>query len=220
MNQITEKQRLAAPCVTPQALAWDGKQLWLSSRDLGMLYRVEPSTGLEIVEEIDPPGVVWAGVATNDGWRFTIGKGLNDDRYIYRYTAADGFTKLFACPDFTGSYLSFDGQHLYLSQWYTGDVHRVDDSGNISRTINVDAEICGHTFVDGTLYVLRGQENKDVPNKSEEWRIARLDPSEKTPKVEDLAAIPFASRSLTFDGENFWSNHRVANETVAFALPR
>ena len=172
-----------------------------------------------MAEEIDPPGVVWAGVATNDGWRFTIGKGLNDDRYIYRYTKADGFSKLFACPDFTGSYLSFDGRHLYLSQWYTGDIHQIDDSGKITHTVNVGAEICGHTFADGVLYVLRGKENKDVPNKAEEWRIARVSPDEKAPKVEDLASIPFASRSLTFDGKNFWSNHRAANETIAFALP-
>ena len=91
-------------------------------------------------------------------------------------------------------------------------------AGN-SRTINVGAEICGHTFADGKLYVLRGQENKDVPGKAEEWRIARLDPAEPTPPVEDLATIPFAARSLTFDGEKFWSNHRAANETVSFVLP-
>ena len=191
----------------------------MSSRDLGTLYRSNVE-GLKIVEEIDPPGVVWAAVLTEDGWRFTIGKGLNDDRYIYRYTAADGFEKLFACPEFTGSYLSFDGEHLYLSQWYKGQIHRVDDSGKISRTIEVGAEICGHTFVDGMLYVLRGRENKDVPNKAEEWWIAGLDPREESPTVEDFATIPFASRSLTFDGEKFWSNHRAANETMAFALPR
>ncbi len=218
MTPITEKQRIPAPCVTPQALAWDGKRLWMSSRDLGTLYRID-GDDLKIVDEIDPPGVVWAGVMTNDGWRFTIGKGLNDDRYVYRYTASDGFTKLFACPEFTGSYLSYDGDHFYLSQWYKGQIHQVDDSGNISRTIDVGAEICGQTFVEGTLYVLRGQENKDVPNKSEEWRIARLDAREENPTVEDLGTIPFASRSLTFDGEKFWSNHRAANETVAFVLP-
>ncbi|MEP6871978.1 MAG: hypothetical protein ABI939_09030, partial [Anaerolineaceae bacterium] len=61
-----------------------------------------------------------AGVLTNDGWRFTIGKGLNNDRHIYRYTEADGLAKLFACPDFTGSSLSYDGEHLYLSQSYKG----------------------------------------------------------------------------------------------------
>ena len=218
MEEIIEKRRLASPTVTPQALAWDGKQLWLSSRDLGTLYRID-SDEWKIVEEFDPPGVVWAAVSTNDGCRFTIGEGVDDDRYVYRYTTTDGFEKLFACPEFTGSYLSFDGEHLYLSQWYKGQIHRVDDAGNVSRTIDAGPEICGHTFVDGTLYVLRGRENKDVPNKSEEWRIAKVDVRPETPVVTDLATIPFASRSLTFDGENFWSNHRAANETVAFAVP-
>jgi prepilin-type processing-associated H-X9-DG protein len=173
---------------------------------------------VEVIDEIDPPGVIWAGTFTNDGWRFTIGKGLNDDRYIYRYSPNEGFTRLFACPDFTGSYLSFDGEHYYLSQWYTGLIHKVDDSGKVLRTIDVEAEICGHTFVDGMLYVLRGRENKDVPNKTEEWRIARLDPREEAPEVEDLATIPFAARSLTHDGEKFWSNHRAANKTISFTI--
>jgi len=35
----------------------------------------------------------------------------------------------------------------------------------------------------------------------------------------DIAKVAFASRSLTFDGENFWSNHRAANEIVSFRLP-
>ena len=203
--------------VTPQALAWDGAQFWLSSRDLGTLHKIDKNWGLG--EEIDPPGIVWAGVATNDGWRFTLGKGLNDDRYVYRYEPNGGFEKLFACPDFTGSYLSFDGNDLYLSQWYEHRLLQYDNNGNIQRRIDIGAETCGHTFVDGTLYVIRGQENKDVPNKSEEWRIARLDPRHDKPNVEDLATIPFAARSLAFDGERFWSNHRAANETVSFAIP-
>ena len=218
MKEVNDLRQHPSPTVTPQALAWNGKELWMSSRDLGMLYRIDVDQW-KIADELDPPGVVWAAVATNDGWRFTIGKGLNDDRYVYRYTADAGFRKLFACPDFTGSYLSFDGEHLYLSQWYTGDIHQIDDRGKISRTMNVGAEICGHTFADGKLYVLRGQENKDVPGKTEEWRIARLDLAEPKPRVEDLATIPFASRSLTFDGEKFWSNHRAANETISFSLP-
>jgi hypothetical protein len=218
MHEISDLKRYSSPTVTPQALAWDGRQLWMSSRDLGTLYRTERD-GLKIVEEIDPPGIVWAAVSTNDGMRFTIGKGLNDDRHVYRYTPADGFESLFSCPEFTGSYLSFDGQHLYLSQWYNERILQMDDKGNILRQINVGAEICGHTFVDGLIYVLRGREHKGVPNKAEEWRMARLDPREESPIVEDLATVPFASRSLTFDGENLWSNHRAANETVAFALP-
>lgn len=189
----------------------------MSSRDLGTLCKIDVEPW-KVVEEIDPPGVVWAAAFTNDGWRFTIGKGLNDDRYIYRYAPDDRFTKLFACPDLAGSYLSFDGEHYYFSQWYKGLIHQVDDSGKIVRTINAGAEICGHTFVDGMLYVLRGRENQDVPNKAEDWRIVRLDPREEMPEVKDLARVPFACRSLTFDGANFWTNHRAANETVSFTL--
>ncbi len=218
MNELNDVERHSSPVVTPQALAWDGARFWLSSRDLGTLHKLDGET-LNPVEEIDPPGVVWAGVLTGDGWHFTIGKGLNDDRYVYRYSEQDGFTKLFACPDFTGSYLSFDGEHSYLSQWYKGEIHQIDDSGKILRTINVGAEICGHTFARGMLYVLRGKENKHDPGKSEEWRIARLDLREATPEPEDLATVPFAARSLTFDGENFWSNHRAENEIVSFSIP-
>jgi hypothetical protein len=214
---IKTEGRMRSPTITPQALAWDGKHLWMSSRDLGTLCKIDIDAW-KVVEEIDPPGVVWAAALTNDSWRLTIGKGLNDDRYIYRYAPNEGFTKLFACPNFTGSYLSFDGEHYYFSQWYNGLIHKVDDSGKVFRPINVGAEICGHTFVDGMLYVLRGRENKDVPNKTEEWRIARLDPREEAPEVHDLATIPFASRSLTHDGEKFWSNHRAANETISFTI--
>jgi hypothetical protein len=218
MQEIHNIQRHPVPTVAPQALAWNGKELWMSSRDLGTLFRID-TNNWKVAEEVDPPGVVWAAVATNDSWRLTVGKGLNDDRHVYRYTAGGGFEKLFACPEFTGSYLSFDGENLYLSQWHKGQIHRVDDSGNISRTIEVGAEICGHTFADEKLYVVRGRENKDLPNKSEEWRIAMVDLRPETSVVTDLATVPFASRSLTFDGERFWSNHRAANETVAFAIP-
>jgi len=113
---IKEQKRFSSPTIAPQALALDGKQLWMSSRDLGFLYTVDVEQG-KIVDEIDPPGVVWAAVATNGAMHVTIGKGLNDDRYVYRYAGKNGFTKLFACPDFAGSYLSFDGENLYLSQW-------------------------------------------------------------------------------------------------------
>jgi len=209
---IKERKRFPSPAVTPQALAWDGKQLWMSSRDLGFLYKLD-GDGTKILEEVDPPGVVWAAVQTNGAMHVTIGKGLNDDRYVYRYSDG-GFEKLFACPDFTGSYLSFDGDNLYLSQWYEKRILKYDDKGNVIRKIDIGAEICGHTFVDGFIYVLRGIEK---PN--EDWRIARFDLRAETPEIKDLAVVPFAARSLTFDGENFWSNYRAANETVCFSLP-
>ena len=210
---INEKRRFRSPAVTPQALAWDGRALWMSSRDLGTLYKIDIEKW-KVVDEFDPPGIVWAAVAANGMMHFTIGKGLNDDRYVYRYDLKNGFTKLFACPDFTGSYLSYDGEDLYLSQWYEKRILRYDAKGNIVGKIDIGAEISGHTFVDGMIYVLRGVEK---PN--EDWRIARLDPREENPDVTDLAVVPFASRSLTFDGEHFWSNHRAKNTIISFELP-
>ena len=207
-------QRHNSPAVTPQALAWDGNYLWMSSRDLGTLYKIDTSRW-KIVQEIDPPGTVWTGVSLGNGnMCFTIGKGLNDDRYVYRYKPEDGFSRMFACPEFTGSYLSFDGQNLYMSQWYKKRVLKFDDNGNVTREIDVGAEICGHTFTNGWLYVLRGQEQP-----SEDWRIARLNPKGETPAVEDIGVVPFACRSLTFDGEYFWSNYRANNEIISFVLP-
>ena len=185
----------------------------MGSRDLGRIYAIDPKHGT-VLEERDSPGTPWAAVAINGELRFTIGEGADDDRYIYGYTPEAGFSKMFACPDFTGSYLSFDGKNLYLSQWYKKRVLKFDDEGNVIREIDVGAEICGHTFANGSLYVLRGQEQ---PN--ENWKIARLNLEEEKPVVSDIAVVPFASRSLTFDGELFWSNYRAKDRIISFALP-
>ena len=219
LPNVVASRKLAAPTITPQALTWDGTHLWMGSRDLKRIYKIEPNEW-KVIEEIAPPGIPWAAVATNGSIRFTIGEGANDDRYVYSF-ANGRFEKLFQCPDLTGSYLSFDGQSVYLSQWYKQRILKMDTDGNIVREIFVGAEISGHTFVNGSIYVLRGTETPNDPTKTnEDWRIARLDPHEQTPKVCDVAVIPFASRSLTFDGKYFWSNHRAANETIAFELPK
>ena len=186
----------------------------MGSRDLRRIYAIDVETWT-VVKETEAPGIPWAAVSTGEALRFTIGEGPDDDRYLRSYNPASGFGEdRVTCPEFTGSYLSFDGDHLYLSQWYKHRILKLDASGNILRTIDIGAEICGHVFVDGLIYVLRGREQ---PN--EDWRIARLDPRQETPKVQDLARVPFACRSLTHDAANFWTNHRAANEIVSFALP-
>jgi len=214
-TQVIEKRRFASPATTPQALAWDGrnKTLWIGSRDLRRIYAIDPENGA-ILKQQGAPGIPWAAVAADGELRFTIGEDPDDDRYIYRYTPGDGFSKMFACPELTGSYLSFDGKNLYMSQWYKKRVLKFDEEGNILREINVGAEICGHAFANGSLYVLRGQEQ---PN--EDWRIARVNLEKEPLVVEDIAVVPFACRSLTFDGERFWSNYRAKDTIISFALP-
>jgi len=214
LPKINEQKRFRSPAVTPQALAWHANLLWMSSRDLRRIYAIK-TEGWSVVRETEAPGIPWAAVGVNGVLRFTIGVDPDDDRYLQSYDPASGFgDERIACPEFTGSYLSFDRDHLHLSQWYKHRILKLDERGNILRAIKIGAEICGHVFVDGMIYVLRGAEK---PN--EEWWIARLDPREETPEIEDLAIVPFACRSLTFDGTNFWTNHRAANETISFALP-
>ena len=186
----------------------------MGSRDLRQIYAIDVKDWT-VFDETVAPGIPWAAVSTGDVLQFTIGEGPDDDRYLRSYDPASGFGEdRIACPEFTGSYLSFDCDHLYLSQWYKHRILKLDPRGNITRAINVDAEICGHVFVDGMIYVLRG-----VEKPKEDWRFARFDPRQETPEVKDLATVPFECRSLTFDGTNFWTNHRAANEIVSFAPP-
>lgn len=214
LSPVTELERRPAPATTPQALAWHEGALWMGSRDLRRMYVIDPASWI-VREEFEVPGIPWAAVSVGDALWFTLGKGQADDRYLNHYVPGQGFSGLeITCPDFTGSYLSHDGKYLYLSQWYKGLILRLDERGEVLRTFEIGMEICGHTFVDGLFYVLRGTEAGD-----ESWRISRFDPSEAVPKIVDLAAVPFQSRSLTFDGQRFWSSHRSADQIVAFALP-
>ena len=215
LRPIIEQQRRAAPTTTPQALAWHDGALWMGSRDLRRIYVLDPVNWI-VREEFEAPGIPWAAVSAGGALWFTLGEGDDDDRYLRRFVPGRGFSERerIACPEFTGSYLSYDGEHLYLSQWYKHRILKLDDDGGIRRAIDVGAEICGHVFVHGWIYLLRGTEQE-----GESWFIARLDPREETPRVEDLASVPFACRSLTFDGEHFWSNHRAADAIIAFTLP-
>ena len=212
---ITERKRLLSPAVTPQALTWDGRELWMGSRDLRRLYQIDKEKWT-VVEEREAPGIPWAAVSAGDDLWFTLGEGPEDDRYLRRYVAGEGFSQngRIPCPDFTGSYLSYDGENLYLSQWYNHRILKLDAKGTILREIAVHAEISGHVFVDGSIYVLCGTEQGEG-----DWRVARLNPREETPRIEELARVPFQCRSLAFDGEYFWTNHREADRIVCFTLP-
>jgi len=187
----------------------------MGSRDLRRIYAIDPAKWT-VREEKEAPGIPWAAVATNGELRFTIGEDPDDDRYIRRFIPSVGFSASdrIACPEFTGSYLSHDGENLYLSQWYKHRLLKLDASGNILRSIEIGAEISGHVFVDGVIYVLRGTEQN-----GESWTMARLDPREEMPGIKDIAVVPFACRSLTFDGKLFWSNYRVNDAVISFALP-
>jgi hypothetical protein len=170
----------------------------------------------KVIEEIEAPGIPWAAVSSGDALWFTLGEGAEDDRYIWRYAFGKGFSEnsRVPCPDFTGSYLSYDDGHLYLSQWYKHRIVELDAAGAVTREIAIGAEISGHVFVDGMLHLLLGTEENGG-----DWRLGRLDSVQATPHIEEVARVPFQCRSLAFDGEHFWTNHREADRIVRFTLP-
>jgi hypothetical protein len=211
---IRETDRFQSPATTPQALAWHQNELWLGSRDVRRVYRMDREKW-KVLEEMEAPGIPWAAASAGDALWFTLGEGAEDDRYLRRFVPGKGFAEeRIACPEFTGSYLGYDGEHLYLSQWYNFRILKLDANGNILREISIGAEISGHAFVNGLVYVLRGTEQDGG-----DWKLARFDPREPTPAIVDLARVPFQCRSLAFDGARFWTNHREADRIVCFGRP-
>lgn len=210
---IGEIERLPSPAPTPQALAWHRGELWFGSRDLKRIYRMDRDNW-HIAENIPAPGTPWAAASDGNMLWFTLGEGPEDDRYLRQFEVGKGFSEPSACPDLTGSYLSYDGTNLYLSQWYKHRILKLDSNANIVREVAIGAEISGHALVDGLIYVLRGTEQNGG-----DWQLARLDPTENVPAIKALARVPFQCRSLAYDGGRLWTNHREADQIVCFALP-
>ncbi len=213
---INEMERRVSPAPTPQALAWHNGELWFGSRDLVRIYRMDAKSW-KVLDDVEAPGIPWASVSVGEVIWFTLGEGADDDRYLRCYVPGKGFADepRIPCPDFTGSYLSYDGSNLYLSQWYNHRILKLDSEWNIVREIAIGAEISGHVFVDGLLYVLCGTEQNGG-----DWRLARLDPREEKPTIRELARVPFQCRSLTYDGQHLWTNYREADQIVCFTMPQ
>jgi outer membrane protein assembly factor BamB len=199
VENVQELLRLPAPAPQPQALAFDGTSLWLGSRETLQIFSIDPAT--------------WT---VGDELRVLCALQPSDDRVIYRYVPGHGFKDEGAIrpPEDTGSQLGYDGERLYVSQWYTKRIYALGENGEVGSVIEVPHEIAGQVIVDGYFYLVTTEKDGDHG-----YWLTRVDARGATPRAEDIARIPFSARSLAFDGERFWTNHREANETVAFARP-
>ncbi|HEY2553860.1 MAG TPA: hypothetical protein VGI15_01305 [Candidatus Cybelea sp.] len=175
------------------------------------LYALDPRQWT-LIEEDTAPGKPWGMTVVGDELRVICGEGDEDDRIIRRFVPGHGFKSHDAlpCPDDTGSQLSYDGSWLYVSQWYNKRILGLDDTGKIMREIEVPRGICGQCYVDGTFYVLTTDEED-----GQDYFIGKVTQNGHG-KYEELARVPFAARALAYDGSRFWTNHREANQIVAF----
>jgi hypothetical protein len=214
VNEVVELLRLPSPAPRPQALAFDGTRLWMGSIATDALYSIDVATWTSRDEGV-AAGKPWGMTVVGDELRLVVGDLPDDHRFVRRFIPGHGFREdgSFPAPDDTGSQLGFDGDRLFLSQWYNRRILELNEAGGVQRVIDVPHEICGQVIVDGQFYLVT-TDDEDV-----EYFLTRVDARGATIVSADLARIPFPARALAFDGERFWSNHREANEIVAFARP-
>jgi len=214
MNPIKELQRLDSPAPTPQALAYSKGHLWMGSLQTKKIYQLD-TTSLRILWETDAPGSPFSIAVVGEELRVLLGETEEDNRIIRRCLPNEGFDPQCAlhCPDDTGSQLGYDGENLYVSQWYKQSVLKLGSEGQVEATYQVPHGICGQVILGTNIYLITTDDET-----TNEYFLTRIDLSGSEPKIEDLASIPFPARALAHDGHNFWTNHRAANQIVCFNL--
>jgi hypothetical protein len=215
LEDIEELLRLPSPAPKPQSLAFDGVQLWMGSLETHRVYTINPLTW-NAHDEAVAPGIPYGMAVIGDELRVLCGEGEDDNRIIRRFVPGHGFKKSDAipCPDDTGSQLGYDGDRLYVSQWYNRRILSIDERGEVGTIVEVPHGICGQVVVEGCFYLV----TTDDEATNDYW-LTRVDARNGSPKCEDIARIGFAARALAFDGSRFWTNHRERDQIVAFAKP-
>jgi hypothetical protein len=222
VDNVVELLRLPSPAPRPHALAHDGERLWMGSVETSRIYSIDPVAWTAREEGVTPGaregskgGKPWGMTAAGDELRVCYGVNDDDDRVIRKFVPGHGFHgPAIPCPDATGSQLSYDGDRLFVSQFYNGRIMAIDDAGAVGTVIYLGRQILGHAVVGARFYVITAEDEDD------EWYyLTRVDAHGATPEMEDIARVPFAARSLAFDGERFWTSHREADQIVAFARP-
>jgi hypothetical protein len=214
LSELTEIVRIPSPAPKPQALAHDGEHVWLGSWETGHIYGIIPSQG-RVFERIAAPGKPVGATTVGDELRFICAEnGDDDNRFIRRYVPGHGFkTQAIPCPDDTGSFLAYDGEHLWLSQRFNKRVLELDPAYRVVRTVDIGEQILGMTWADDRLYVVAWM-GKDRGGS----RIAYVEPRASHPELVFVAQAPFVAVSLARDGDRFWTHDQRANEIVAFHI--
>ena len=212
LETIEEIARRPSPAPRPQSLAFDGELLWMGSLETQRLYAIDPRTWA-VREEAQASGRPIGMVAVGDELRVVCSETEEDHRVIRKFVPGHGFRKEGAipCPDDTGSFLGYDGDLLYVSQFYNRKIISLDDAGHPGTPISAPHDICGLVIVEGYFYLITTEDEE-----SDAYFLTRIDARDGKVSSEDIARVPFRARALAYDGRRFWTNHREQNEIVAF----
>lgn len=214
LKKIKEVSRRLSPAPRPQGLAVDGETLWMGSLETCRIYEIDIAQWT-VRGETQAPGKPYGITVMGDELRVLLSEGDDDRRTIRRFIPGHGFKSEGAidCPDDTGSQLSYDGDRLYVSQWYNKRIISLDAQGTPGTVIETPHGVCGQVVFQGAFYVL-GTDDED----STDYFLTRIDARNGSPKAEDIASVNFQGRALAYDGTRFWSNHRERHEIVAFTI--
>jgi glutamine cyclotransferase len=218
IQPIIELLRKPAHEPEPHSVASDGKQLWIGSRASKCITVLDPATW-SVLDVIEPPGMPWGMTYGDSALVMTCGEstGQSDDdtRRIRRYVPGTGFEDGYVqAPEDTGAHLALFEGHILLGQWYKQRLLLLDRTGAVLDTYAVPHQIAGVVVRDSYAYLL----TTDDEERGSYW-ITRLALREPATPALDIALVPFRARSLAWDGERFWTNHREADQTVSFRLP-
>ena len=211
---VSELARFASPVPGPQGLAWDGEMMWMTSAANGRLYAVEPQTWT-VQREFVPPAQAFGITYAGSDFRLILAPDIDDPdlerdhRYVYRFSPDAGFLQCFVCPDNSGSFLAYSGGTLYLSQAWDKKIIELDERGGAVREVQLRRRPVGMTIVEGVFYLVT------VDDEWVDGRFDRLALDAEAPSLEALRSLPFKPRSVTFDGEQFWTADRNNDAVVS-----
>ena len=132
------------------------------SVETSRIYSIDPAAWTARDEGItpgaragSPAGKPWGMTVVGDELRVCYGVNDDDDRVIRKFVPGHGFHgPAIPCPDATGSQLSYDGDRLFLSQFYNGRIMAIADDGSVGTVIELGRQIVGHVVVAGRFYVI------------------------------------------------------------------
>lgn len=207
--------RYASPVRGPQGLVWDGESMWVTSAANGRIYALDPTTWT-IRHEFVPPYEALGITFTGSEFRVILAPAIEeqdlelDRRYVYSFTPDSGFAECFPCPDFSGSFLAYANETLYLSQAWDKKLIELDEAGAAVREVELGRRPVGMTVVDDAYYLAT------VNDEWGEGQLQRLGVAAPASSIETLRSFPFKPRSVAYDGERFWTADRNNDAIVSW----